>query len=229
MTATCASSSVSTEPGVATGECEYLVGYGLAGEFGRFHTTRPLRCARGDRVVVHTHRGVEAGHVLRPSAPGHARFLPNTTVGQLLRPFGPDDARAEAALSDRASAVCLRASQLASELGLPVEVLDAEVLLDGEHVVLHHLRWTDCDVRPLVSTLSREFDLHVLLTDLTRDGASLHGEDEDAGHGCGSCTSGGCGSCGSGGCGSCSAAAPTDRAYFAVLREQMERQRTSLL
>jgi hypothetical protein len=212
---------------------EYLVGYGLTGEFGRFRPVRPLACERGDRVVVRTHRGVEAGHVLRAAEAGHARFLPNTTVGQLLRPFGADDARTEASLSDRRSAIWGRASQLADETGLPLQVLDVEVLLDGEHVVLHHLRGADCDVRPFVSTLSREFDLHVLLADLTRPGEPPPAaEEEHAGHGCGSCGSdGGCGNCGSGGCGSCGTAvsAADDAAYFAGLREQMERQRTPLL
>jgi hypothetical protein len=218
------------------GECEYLVGYGVAGEFGRFRAARPLACARGDRVVVRTHRGVEAGHVLRAAAPGHARFLPNTTVGQLLRPYGPDDAIAEAGHGARAAAVLRRASELARETGSPLEVLDVEVLLDGEHAVVHHLRWGECDVRPFVSTLAREFDVHVLLSDLTGAGGdSPHDEEELADHGCGSggcgsCGSGGCESCGSGGeCGSCSAPAPSETVRFAALREQMERQRTSLL
>ena len=211
-------------------ECEYLVSYGVAGEFGRFRSTRPMTCARGDRVVVRTHRGVEAGQVLRVAAPGHARFLPNTTVGQLLRAFGSDDARIEARLGDQRAAVSTRAVALGEKMGLPLEVLDVEVLLDGEHVVLHHLRWDECDVRPFVSTLAREFDLHVLLTDLTRDGAASLDEEEPDDHGCGKCGSGGgCGSCSGGSCTTCTASAPMTRTHFAALREQMEKQRTSLL
>lgn len=213
---------------------EYLIGYGLTGEFGRFRSALPAAFVRGDRVVVRTHRGVEAGQVLRAAEAGHARFLPNTTVGQLLRPFGEDDARAEAGLHDRRSEIWGRASRLAEEIALPLQVLDVEVLLDGEHVVLHHLRGADCDVRPFVSTLSREFNLHVLLADLTRSGESTLHEtaDDHADHGCGSCGSeGGCGSCGSGGgCESCKTVVPAaDAAHFAGLREQMERQRTPLL
>jgi hypothetical protein len=215
------------------GECEYLVGYGVAGEFGRFRSTRSLSCARGDRVVIRTHRGIEAGHVLRAAMPGHARFLPNTTVGQLLRPYGSTDASAETNLRERGFAILARASRLTEEMGLPVEMLDVEVLLDGEHVVLHHLRSSDCDVRPLVSTLSREFGLHVLLTDLTLDGGASLLEEQAAEHECGSCGSdGSCGSCGSGGgggCGSCSTKSHSDSNHFADLRTQMERQRTPLL
>jgi cell fate regulator YaaT (PSP1 superfamily) len=214
------------------GESEYLVGYGGAGEFGRFRPTQPMACERGDRVVVRTHRGIEAGQVLRLAAAGHARFLPNTTVGQLLRQFNAADARAEASLRTRAGVVCDRASQLAKETGLPLVVLDVEVLLDGEHVVLHHLSGADCDVRPFVSALSREFSLHVLLEDLARHGNEpMHEDEEGADHQCGSCGSdGGCGSCGSsGGCGSCSSKKTDDAVVFAGLRDQMERQRMSLL
>jgi hypothetical protein len=184
--------------------------------------------------VVRTHRGVEAAEVLRPAGSGHARFLPNTTVGELLRLLSADDERAEAALRERGRALLERAAALASDMGLPLEVLDVEMLLDGEHAVLHHVRWDDCDVRPFVSTLSREFSLHVLLTDLTRSGASPpHAEEDEEEHGCGRCGSGGgCGSCGSGGgCGSCGSAEPESvRDYFAGLRERMERRpRTPLL
>src|SRR5207248_222591 len=79
-----------------------------------------------------------------------------------------------------------RARALSAELALPLEVIDAEVLLDGAHAVLHHLRFADADVRPFVSTLAREFDLHIQLTDLTR--SDVHAE-EEAEHGCGSCGS----------------------------------------
>ena len=103
-----------------------------------------------------------------------------------------------------------------------------EVLLDGEHGVLHLLRCTDSDVRPFVSAVSREFRLHILLTDLSRPGASLTKEEEPAGCGREGCgqegEGGGCSSCGPGGCGSCDT-----KETFAGLREKMERGRTALL
>jgi hypothetical protein len=211
------------------GECEYLVSYGTAGAFGRFRQNASTRFARGDRVVVRTHRGLEAGEVLREAAPGHARFLPNTTVGQLLRAYGTADARTSATLHERGVAVRGRASELIEELLLPLELLDVDVLLDGEHVVLNHLCGTACDVRPLVSAIATEFGLQVWLEDLA--GAVSAADDEpshDCGSGCGSCGSeGGCGDCGSG-CGTCSSH-ETPSAHFAALRAQMEERRTSLL
>src|SRR5262249_31190894 len=70
---------------------EYLLSYGSMGDFGRFRPAAPLACRRGDRAVVRSHRGLELAAVLCPATPGHAHFLPNTTVGQFLRLAGPDD------------------------------------------------------------------------------------------------------------------------------------------
>ena len=214
---------------------EYLASFGLNGEFGRFRAAAPLHLRRGERVVVRGPRGLEIAEVLRRATPRHANFLPNTSVGQLLRRLTPADEQGENAMHVRAQQLFARGGQLAAEIGLPLMLLDVEVLLDGEHAVLHQLRGEDADVRPFVSTLSREFALHITLVDLRsdREGAVLDESDEHASCGrpdCGQREDGGCSTCGSGGCGSCGSAQPQEtELYFAQLREQMERQRTALL
>ena len=89
---------------------EYIIGYGLAGDFGRFRAAAPLALERGARAVVRSERGVEIGQVLRPAAPRHAAYLPNTTVGQLLRPVQPEDEAHARRLFQRAGEV-LRAAR----------------------------------------------------------------------------------------------------------------------
>jgi cell fate regulator YaaT (PSP1 superfamily) len=209
-------------------EQEYLVSYGLLGDFGRFRAPRPLDCGRGDAVVVRSQRGVELGQVLCSATSGHAQFLPNTSVGALLRPATAEDERIAEGLRQRGQELFETARLRAVELGLPMEVIDAEVLLE-ERAVLHLVRWDECDVRDFVSSLSRRFALHVALEDLTHAEAPAPEAQE---HGCGSCGAGGCGSggCGSGGCASCGTTAADVRAYFAELREKMiSRSRTPLL
>ena len=214
---------------------EYLASFGRSGEFGRFRTATPLGLHRGERVVVRGPRGVEIAEVMRPATPRHAHFLPNSSVGQLLRRLAPADEQNENNMRRRAQHLLDRGAQLAAELGLPLILLDVEVLLDGEHAMLHQLRAGEADERPFVSTLSREFDIHIVLVDLSHDpSASVADEsDEPAGCGrrdCGQRADGGCSTCGSGACGSCGSAQPKDlELYFAQLREQMERQRTALL
>jgi hypothetical protein len=205
---------------------EYLLSYGLLGDFGRFRPVRPLDCRRGDRAVVRSPRGVEVARVLCAATPRHAHFLPNTTVGSLLRLASSEDDRLVEECRRRGLELFAAARALASDLTLPVEVLDAEVLLDGEHAVLHQVQAAACDVRPFVSALSRQFAVQITLQDLTGPVPEPHHEQEE--HGCGSCGSGGCGSCGTaGGCGSCGT---LTREHFAALREAMHREgRTPLL
>jgi cell fate regulator YaaT (PSP1 superfamily) len=212
---------------------EYLASFGLTGEFGRFRVDSPTLVRRGERVVVRGSRGVEIAVVLQEATPRHAHFLPNSSVGQLLRRVTPDDEQTEFNMRVLAQQVFESSKQLIAELALPLVVLDVEALLDGEHAVLHYLGGEGADLRPFVSTLSREFAMHISLVDLSRDreGAVLQASDEPTGCGrpnCGQGADGSCSSCGS--CGSCGSAEPRDmELYFAQLREQMERQRTVLL
>jgi cell fate regulator YaaT (PSP1 superfamily) len=204
---------------------EYLLRFGLNGEFGRFRASATFAYRRGERVVIRGPRGVEIAEVLREAVPGHAQFLPNTSVGQLLRRLTAEDERTEGQMRDRGQQVFECGQRLLVELNLPFQLLDVEVLLDGQHAVLHYLSAGSADVRPFVSTLSREFELHVTLVDLAGQHEALEQEEH---HGCGRPNCGqeegdGCGSCGAGGCGSCSTA------HFGQLRESMDHRRTALL
>jgi cell fate regulator YaaT (PSP1 superfamily) len=203
---------------------EYLVSFGLTGDFGRFRAAGPLSLRRGAPVVIRGARGLEMGQVLRSASERAARWLGGADLGELLRPAGPDDEEVARRMGRRAADLLDRAGRLAEERGLPVAVVDAEVLLDGAHAGLHVVRWDDADLRELVRPLSVEFELSISLVELAAPVAA------QSGHGCGDCGAGGCGSCGSGGCGTgCGVARPEEvSAYFAELRERMER-RVSLL
>jgi hypothetical protein len=203
---------------------EYLLSYGVLGDFGRFLPRTPLDCRRGQRAVVSSPRGLEIATVLGDARPGHAHFLPNTTVGQLLRLVTAEDEQTERRRQEDGRHLFEEARHLAGSLALPLEVLDAEVLLDGEHAVLHHLRWADLDPRPFVSRLSRTFDYHITLFDLSRPATE---ETHESGCGRPDCGSGGCGSAGGcgtgGGCSTCGLKnLPDLKKYFAGLRQQME-------
>jgi hypothetical protein len=184
--------------------CEYLLKYGQMGDFGRFRPARPCRCQRGDRAVVRTHRGLELGVVLCEAQPGHARFLPNTSVGTLLRLATKDDEETARRLGRRSLQLFEEARELTARFDLPLEVLDAEILLDGRQAVLHYVRGTDCDPRPLMDALSDGHGLLVALHDL-----ALPASDEEAADhehvGCGepNCGGGACGTSASSACATC--------------------------
>ncbi len=212
---------------IAPSFSEYLVRHGRLADFGRFRAEPALVCQRGQRVVVRTFRGLELGEILAEAGAEHAPFLPNTTVGALVRLASPEDEAREIALAARGLDLLGRAVQLAEERCLPLAFLDAEILLDGQRGVLHHLTDGTCDPRELVSRLAGEFDLTIELLNLSDPPAEAEEEDHDHAAGCGSCGSEG-GSCGSGGCGSCGSKKQT-REHFSRLREEMDRRRTPLL
>jgi cell fate regulator YaaT (PSP1 superfamily) len=204
---------------------DYLLSYGRAGDFGRFYPVSSLTCRRGDRAVIRTARGLELGTVLCSTTPGHAQHLPNTSVGQLLRLANRDDEATAERRRVEAGRLADDGRESAAALGLPLELLDAEVLLDGQRAVFYHVRWAECDVRPLVSGLCKRHDLQIELYDLSRaeEGCGR----PDCGRG-----KGGCDSCGSGGgCTTCGSHGAAElQAYFAGLREQMiASKRTPLL
>jgi cell fate regulator YaaT (PSP1 superfamily) len=211
---------------------EYLLSYGTQGDFGRFRPMRPLVCRRGDLAVVQSHRGVELATVLCPASNGHAAFLPNTSVGQLLRLAGPEDEEPAARTRERARSLYEQARRLAVAQNLPLEVIDVEVLLDNQHAVVQYLGWEPFDAPPFVSKLSTVFEVHITLQNLAQ--AAQHEEEE---HGCGrpdcgKTEGGGCSTCGTGGgCSTCGSATVEDvQSHFAELRTQMEQaHRTPLI
>ena len=145
---------------------DYLLNYGSAGDFGPFHSEEPLACRRGDRVVVRSHRGQELGVIMRPATEEHARLLEGKFVGQILRLATPGDVELASRMQARSQSLFQDTRQLLAQLQLPMELLDAEVLLDGRQAVLHYLRWQECDPRPLMESLSQKYRLLVTLHDL---------------------------------------------------------------
>ena len=185
---------------------DYLVNHGRSAFLGRFRNRTEQSFAYGDGVVVRTARGIEAGVVLSEAPARFAHLLGENGVAEILRPLADDDRRCEAELIDRANALLHDAQAAADQLGLPVSIVDLEILLAGSPAVLHVLPFDDCDLTALATSLSERHGLLFTIQDLRQKTAD---EPEGCGKpGCGS-TGGGCGSCGTGGCstGSCSAGA----------------------
>jgi len=202
---------------------EYLVSHGRAGDFGRFRAAEPLEFRRGDSVIIRGPRGVEIGAVLCPATEQHTRMLDETFVGELLRPVTDEDRQIAAGIRDREQRLFDDARRLTTQLGLPLQVLDVEILLDGHQVTLYYLRWGTGDERPLVSSLSKKYETMVALRNLSLPaGASACGKPD--------CGNGGCTSCGTGGCSTCGKTMGRDvKDYFAGLRQKMEHQRVPLV
>ncbi len=182
---------------------EYLLTYGKVGDFGRFQSAESLHCRRGDRLVVRTHRGQEMGVVVRSATQEHGRLLADHFVGEILRRATEGDRELAERMQKRSQRLFEDARRLAGELHLPVEILDAEILLDARQAVIHHLRWAESDLRLLMDPLCKDYRLLVSLHNLALPAtAKVTEEHEGCGTaGCGK--GGGCGSCQSGHCATC--------------------------
>src|ERR1700730_1682860 len=75
-------------PGTAL---QYVVSFGKGGGLGVFTADEPLALRRGDRVVIGSPRGTQAGPVLCAATRGQPRLLGARAAGPLLRPLAPDD------------------------------------------------------------------------------------------------------------------------------------------
>jgi hypothetical protein len=187
-----------------------LVRYGKPGYVGRFAVDGEY--PRGSAVVVRTPRGVEPGTVL--GAADRADAL--DVGGEVVRPAGPADQLPDA---DE-----FLQQVTAAAVGLPLSVVDAELLLDRSAGVVHALVWDQFDGDSLFADLSATLGFPVLLYDLANAGGPADPPEPSCGSGnCGT----GCGTSGGGGCGSCSRGAVKSAdeltAYFLNLRHQMER------
>src|SRR5207253_8508299 len=94
---------------------------------------QPLR--RGDRVLIDTPRGREAGTVLCPASVRQSRLLGAVTSGAIIRTLTP---------ADDATLIQMRATEqrlfdagreLARTQGLPLEILDVDMLFEERAVL----------------------------------------------------------------------------------------------
>jgi hypothetical protein len=210
---------------------EYLVSHGKTGVLGRFVASSPEPLLRGDRVVIQSQRGLGFGIVLGAASERQARLLGATPVGKLLRQVDRNDEAAHTEMLRREEDIFAAARRLASLLRVPMDILDVELALDGQHVILQYVSGVGADLSAFLQRLAAEQGVEVWLENLV---APVTAEaDDDGGCGkpdCGRSEGGGCSSCGSGGCSSCGSKSVDLRAYFSHLRGKMqEEKRTPLL
>src|SRR5438128_1564611 len=132
------------------GHPEYLLSYGGAGDFGRFQAPAGLTCRRGESLVIRSPRGLELGVVLCEAGRGHVQLLQNAGAGDIVRPASPADRQTAAQMRERGHRLVADARGLAAELALPLEILDADVLLDGLQAIVYYLKAADADPRTLL-------------------------------------------------------------------------------
>lgn len=203
----------------------YVVQHGKSAGVGCFASKQESHFHRGDRVVVETARGLEAGDVLCPATPGKLRLLGPQLAGYLVRAFSNDDRIRVESYRQIESSFFDHVQEAIRTREWAAQVLDVDWLLDGQALV-QFLAHAEFDWEPIAAELGAAFGVQVRFENL-----ALPAVPEE--HGCGKpdCGKGegGCSTCSTGGCGTgCGTAGADLRPYFAHLREKMD-ERVSLL
>lgn len=177
-----------------------LVRYGAVPEVARFRINGAGAFARGDHVVVETHRGVELGVHLQTTvrtsnaeSNGDADSDGAEPEQSVLRRANADDLAASGNLRSRAETEFAEWQDRIEQWKLELELIDLEWTLDGSKLVLYVLneRGPDCTKLALQAAAAGLGVIEVQPVDA--DGLM---QLETGGGGCGS------GGCGSGGCSS---------------------------
>lgn len=207
---------------------EYLVNYGRTAFLGRFVNCAGIALERSANVVVQSSRGIETGVVLSEAASRFAHLV-GLPSGDILRKLAEDDLLRQRANDRKAIDLQREAQDAADSLGLPLTILDAEILLEADRAVVHLLPFAECDPTPLRELLSQRHGYSVSFLD-----PRTMPEPDTGGcgkPGCGS-SKGSCSDCGTGGggcsTGSCSSGKVKDAKemtdYFVQLRQKMEQE-----
>lgn len=160
-----------------------LIRYGRLGWVGVFGTVDAITCQPRDWVVVQTDRGPELGEVLLD--PTQKIPVDAKPTGELLRLAQPDDRTTHLQRQSLVDTAIAAANRHLQTKTLPVDVIDGELLVDGETLILYYVgefqsEFAELRTRLAIGLKVNRVDLHPLI--------------EPTG---GSCGTGGCGSCAS--------------------------------
>lgn len=173
----------------------FLVRFGAMGHVGKFQAREPVRCGRGSRVVVQSSRGLEIGEVLLAAGLDAPLMAGQPDSGFLLRQFTDDDVVKERLLRDgqlRAFEAC---RQLLADRKMPVELVDAEQLFDGQTLIFYFLGDPPPALAAVTAELAQAYETQVQFRPMG-DGLGAA-----CGTACGSDGEHACGAGGDGGCG----------------------------
>jgi cell fate regulator YaaT (PSP1 superfamily) len=207
----------------------YLVSHGKSGGVGCFTSQANFTLHRGDRVVLDSPRGREAGTVLCAAGTRHTRLLTGAATSFIARLLTAADDEALVRSRETAQQLFDAGRRLARVQALAVEILDIDMLLD-ERAIVQFVGPASASLDTFAQELGAAFRLDIRLENLAieKEVEHSHGCDKPD---CGKTAGGGCSTCATGGgCSSCGSGGADLRPYFAHLRTQMEsKSRTSLV
>lgn len=166
------------------GRYRYLIRYGALGWVADFVSDAALEVAPRTRVILQTSRGVEHGELLvQPRAAHDPDYDSRQPAGRIVRLAQDADRERLGSLGQQAIPELQACQARISEQQLQLEVIDAEVLFDGETVVLYYLGGDNQDVDGLAADLNQNTERRVVMQ-------SVFDPEPAAGGGCSGCSCG---------------------------------------
>jgi cell fate regulator YaaT (PSP1 superfamily) len=164
-----------------------LIRFGAMGYVGRFRFEHRFDIDRGSRVVVQSSRGLEIGEVLWIGGADSALVQDQPDSGMVLRATTAEDAATERLLRASVLPAFEACRQLIEQRGVPVDLVDAEQLLDGQTIIFYFLGDPPPVLADITAELTGRFEAHVQFRPFG----------ERMAHDCGACgnDNGGCGHC----------------------------------
>ena len=184
----------------------HLVRIGLLGQIGKFRSTDAIVFPRASRVVCRTARGLEFGEVLSP-ARWHDPHVTTTPIdplvlsevdGELLRGMTPEDELLKERLDRHRDEAFHACQQQLTNCVTAANLIDVEVLLDGQSVYFYFLGPVSPQVTEITQQLAETFEAKSNIRQFSETLINGCGPD------CGTAEGGG-GGCGTGNCAGCAA------------------------
>jgi len=153
---------------------KYVVHYGAMRQLGVFSYAEPV-FRYGNRIVVRTPRGQEAGIVRCEATPEIVAKLDSGFVeDRIVRPMTEADEMEYRRLQQKEQENLVRCKQITQEMGIAMELVRAERIFGGERIVIYYTADGRIDFRELVKVLAAEFQMRVEMRQISvREGMKL--------------------------------------------------------
>ena len=137
---------------------------------------------RGNTVVLRTPRGSELGQVLCEATDDALAYMDKPANGNILRLETDDDTSEMSHLFAEKEKHRRTCQRLIDESGLPMKLVDVEMLLGGERMIVYYVSDDRVDFRELVKMISSEIQTRIEMHQIgARDEARLLADYGDCG------------------------------------------------
>ncbi len=166
---------------------KYLARYGAMRLLGVFTFNDQTPLLHGNRVIVHTNRGMEAGVVLCDATPETLSLLQDRLKGELIEDrvirlmTGADEAEVRKIQAGERDEF-LRCRDIIRKMELAMDLVRVEHIFGGERIIVYYVAEARVDFRELVKVLAGEFQTRIEMRQIgVRDETKLLADFGDCG------------------------------------------------